>query len=132
MQSLRQTISGLFIAAIAYALALPVYAQGLITNKLSGESGAGNTAGYDTSQGLLGVSSIVGTIIQMLLSLLGVIFLSLIVYGGYTWMQARGEEEDVKKAQGTIRTGIIGLIIIFAAYIITTFIIENVSTETLL
>jgi len=69
------------------------------------------------------ISTIAGTIVNAFLSLLGVIFVILIVYGGYTWMTARGEEEKINRAKEILRTAIVGLIIVVSAYAIWNFII---------
>lgn len=65
---------------------------------------------------------IVGSVIKILLSFLGVIFLVLLIYGGYLWMMDRGEEALAKKAKDIIKNAIIGLIIVLAAYAITNFV----------
>ena len=65
------------------------------------------------------VSDIVGLGLNVALSLVGTIFLVLMVYAGYLWMTARGEEEQVKKAQKIIMTTMIGIVIILGAYAIT-------------
>jgi hypothetical protein len=64
----------------------------------------------------------IGIIIKTGLSLLGVIFIILIIYAGYNWMTARGEEEKVTKAKETIWRAIIGLIILVSSYAIWTII----------
>lgn len=64
-------------------------------------------------------ATIVGVVVKSILGLMGVLFLGLMIYGGYTWMMARGNEQDVEKAKSIIRNGIIGLAIIFCAYAIT-------------
>ena len=65
---------------------------------------------------------IVGRVIGVFLSIFGIIFMVLIIFGGYKWMMASGREEEIKKAKDTIRSAIIGLIIVLAAYAITYFI----------
>jgi len=64
----------------------------------------------------------IGLIIQAFLGLLGVIFVVLIIYGGYIWMTARGNEQRVEKAKETLKAAIIGLVIVLSAYAITYFI----------
>ena len=56
------------------------------------------------------------------LSILGVIFLGLVVYGGYLWMTAQGDDKQVGKAKDTLTQAIIGLVIIMLSYAITTFV----------
>jgi len=68
------------------------------------------------------VTEIVSNVIFALFSIVGVIFLVLMIYGGYTWMMARGDEAHAQKAKDTIRHSVIGMIVIVAAYAITKFI----------
>ncbi|MFH1522454.1 MAG: hypothetical protein ABIE43_01385 [Patescibacteria group bacterium] len=62
---------------------------------------------------------IIGLVIRVILSFLGVIFLVLMIYGGYIWMTARGNDQGIEKAKTIIRNSLIGLAIILAAYAIT-------------
>jgi len=64
---------------------------------------------------------VAANIIRVLLGLLGTIFVVLIVYAGFLWMTAGGNEENVKKAKGYIFNAIIGLCIVLSAYGITFF-----------
>lgn len=73
---------------------------------------------------------VIGTIINVLLGLLGIIFLLLTIYAGFLWMTASGNEEKVEKAIGILKTSIIGLIITLAAYSIAGFVIDQVATAT--
>jgi heme/copper-type cytochrome/quinol oxidase subunit 2 len=75
--------------------------------------------------------SVISTIIDTVLSFLGVIFLFLIMYAGYLWMTARGNEQRLEKAKDTLTAAIIGLIIIAAAYAISYFVMSKISTQTL-
>lgn len=61
-------------------------------------------------------------LVQILLSILGTVFLILLLMSGYWLLTARGQEEKVEKAQKTIRGAVIGLIIIMAAYAVTIFV----------
>jgi Type IV secretion system pilin len=60
-------------------------------------------------------------IIRTALQLIGIVFLVLMLYAGFLWMTAGGNEESVTKAKNIIKASIIGLAIIFAAYSITYF-----------
>jgi len=74
---------------------------------------------------------IVGGVIKILLSFLGVVFLVLLIYGGYLWMMDRGEEALAKKARDIIKNAIIGIVIVLAAYAITSYVMELVIYTTL-
>lgn len=68
------------------------------------------------------VGFLIATIIKVILGFLAVIFLVLTIVAGFRWMTAGGNEEQVKKAVGTIKNSIIGLVIVLAAYAITYFV----------
>ncbi len=68
------------------------------------------------------LSSRLGIIIGSILSFIGVMFMLLIIYGGILWMTAMGKENQVEKAKNIIIQAVIGLVIVLAAYAITSFI----------
>lgn len=82
----------------------------------------GQQAGYNTSSPDL--YDIISQIINTVLSLIGVIFVILIIYSGIIWMTAGGDESNVTKAKKILKQSIIGLIIVLGAYAISYFIIE--------
>ena len=67
---------------------------------------------------------LIASIIKTLLGFLGIIFIILIIYAGFLWMTAAGNEDKVTKAKATLFRGIIGLFIIVAAYVITAFVFK--------
>lgn len=67
---------------------------------------------------------IISTAITALLSLLGVIFIVLIVYAGFLWMIAGSDEQKVTKSKDIIRESLIGLVIVMGAYALSYFIIN--------
>jgi hypothetical protein len=76
--------------------------------------GAGAASGFLATQ--------TGKIIGTVLSFLGVIFLILTIAGGIMWMTAGGNQEQVGKAKKLITSAVIGLVIVFASYALTSFI----------
>lgn len=65
----------------------------------------------------------VGLIIYAFLGLIGIVFMVLMIYGGFLWMTARGNEENVEKAQRIIKEVVIGILLILAAAGITQFVL---------
>ncbi len=65
---------------------------------------------------------VVAYTIQILLTLVGILFLGYTVYAGYLIMMARGDEAEVTKGKETLKTAIIGMVIIFSSYSITLFV----------
>lgn len=73
------------------------------------------------------LTSRVGTMVGIVLSFVGVLFLILIIYAGLTWMTAAGNEQKIGKAKDIIIAATIGLIIVLSAYAITKFIGTSVA-----
>ena len=83
--------------------------------------GSGYAEATETS-----VSEIIGRGVSAFLGLLGAIFIILMLYGGYNWMTAGGEEAKIDKAKKTITQAIIGVVIVTSAYAIWNFVWLNV------
>lgn len=80
------------------------------------------TAGFSQTAQAEGIISV---IIRLILSFLAVIFVILMIFSGYQWMTAGGNEEQVKKAQTRIKNAVIGLVVVILAYAITAFVFKN-------
>jgi len=74
--------------------------------------------------------AVVGTLITTLLGFLGVIFMVLIIYGGYLWMTARGNEPAIEKAKKIITSATVGLAIVLGAYLITFIVLQLLTSPT--
>ena len=92
---------------------------------IDGVHKAGQKAGFEKATETTFAETL-GSVINTALSFVGVIFTALMVYAGYLWMMARGEESQIEKAQNIIRGAIIGIIITLAAYSISNFIVDRV------
>jgi uncharacterized BrkB/YihY/UPF0761 family membrane protein len=73
---------------------------------------------------------VVARIISVFLGLLGIIFLALILLAGYKWMMAQGDESKITEAKEQLRTSVIGLAIILAAWGITMFVMNSILKAT--
>lgn len=112
----------LFSLLIVFLIAMcgvvsSVYAQGVKSSDKP-LSTVANKAGVTESD----IGAISGGVIGAAISLVGLIFLILMVYAGILWMTARGKEEQVTKARDIIIASIIGLVIVTSAYAITVFV----------
>ena len=83
-----------------------------------------NTVASKANYSNIDIGYLVARIILIALGFLGLIFVILMIVAGFRWMTAAGNEEEVKKAQGIIRTAIIGLVIVLTSYAITFFIMN--------
>lgn len=116
---------GLQLIAVP-ALAATSANYGSFLGNVGTNAGLATTGGTPNSD----LATIIGSIISVVLGLLGVIFLLLTIYAGFLWMTAQGNEEQVQKATGILKNAIIGLIVTLAAYSIATFVVSQVSTAT--
>lgn len=80
-------------------------------------------AGLKTGLAGKSVPEIVGSIIGVALSMIGIIFMILMLYGGFMWMTSSGNTQKVDKAKELITSAAIGLVIVIAAYALTNFVI---------
>ena len=80
-----------------------------------------------TDTGLFGgtLNQALTSIIKAVLTLVGVISLAIMIYGGYRWMTSAGNEETIGEAKRTLTAGAIGLIIIIISYSVVYFIISK-------
>ena len=67
----------------------------------------------------------IARIIRAALGFLGVIAVVFVLYGGFVWMTAGGNPENVKKAQKIMIAAGTGLAIILSAWAITQFVISQ-------
>lgn len=109
---------GIFITAAATAGATSLK-EGILqeTKQVAGDT-------YSTQES--GEQSLTRTIqrgIQAVIGILGVVAVIMILYAGFTWLTAGGNEEQVKKAKKIIKQAVIGLIIISLAYALVAFVL---------
>lgn len=69
-------------------------------------------------------------VINILMSLLSLIALGIILWGGFTYMTSNGSEDKIDQAKKILRNGVIGLVIILSAWGITYFILSKLVGDT--
>lgn len=69
-------------------------------------------------------------IIELLLGLMTLVAVSLIIYGGFVWLTAAGNESNVDKAKSIISAAVIGLIIVLLAWAIVIFVARTTANVT--
>ena len=122
-------IKGLISATMVATMALPMLAMaqgGTVTaNEL-----LPNEIGTNIGTGTTDIRITIARIIRTAMSLLGIIAVLIILYGGFKWMTSAGSDEAVGDAKKIITAGIIGLVIILTAYAIASFVINSLVTAT--
>lgn len=108
------------LAVLMFAWPAKLLAQITLSNAFGNGSlvqDFANQVGYDiTPRDESYFVETLGNVVFALLSFIGVVFTILMVYGGYTWMLARGNESEIERAKHIIRSAIIGLVVTLAAY----------------
>lgn len=114
-------------ASIAAAETVPTGLPGAQTTLAT----IGTNAGLGASTGQAGnLPTLIGNIINVILGLLGIVFVILVIYSGIQYMLSRGDKTKVEDATANIRTAIIGLIITVAAYAISNYVVSALVTAT--
>ncbi|OGF18491.1 hypothetical protein A3G56_00930 [Candidatus Falkowbacteria bacterium RIFCSPLOWO2_12_FULL_45_10] len=120
--------------AFSFALANPVVAAPLDENNAWGGYSGGNI-NADTLQANTGLGGtdprvIAAKVINVILGFLGIIAVVLILIGGFMWMTAAGNDDKVATAKKIMTAGIIGLVIVLAAFGIAKFVVNALITAT--
>jgi hypothetical protein len=128
---MKKTLKSLIITAMIVAFAVPILS---LTTAAPASATLDLGTGYVNTTALgLGDTdprTIVVKIIQLALSCLGIIAVVIILIGGFKWMTAAGNEEQVEEAKKILVAGVIGLVIIIAAWGLAVFVINQMLTAT--
>lgn len=122
-------IKKIFLSIFIYFLSVHICMAGMLSSDRADIMFNQDVAFHDEVSDVQAEATLtetIGVMIQVFLGILGIIFLALVIYAGYNWMTARGNEEKITKAKSTLITSIIGLVIIVSAYVITYFVFRNI------
>lgn len=109
-----------FLTPLSVCRAVETYGADLVAQKANISE---KLAGADTIEGLI------GKVISLALSFVGIVFFILILYAGVTWMTAMGNTEATTKSKSIIEAAIIGLVLISAAYAISSFVFSKLESN---
>ena len=116
------------LTAAAILVPIVVGAQAAAPNTIDfGLDTIGPELGLSQNQDIKGV---IASIVRVLLGFLGIIAVLIVLYGGFQWMTAAGNEDRVSSARATLTAGLIGLVIILSAYALASFIITTILDAT--
>lgn len=115
---LTTSLCALVLSVSLFAAPLVVHAQPTVD---AGLAVVGQNAGLSAADPRV----IAARVINIALGFVGIIMVCIMVYAGFLWMTAGGNQEQVERAQKYIRNAIIGVIIIVSSWAITTFVINK-------
>jgi hypothetical protein len=122
----KKTAIAVIFLSLAVLLLLGNYVLAQETNVGGLTSEFAAQAGFGTTD----IRITIANIIRIFLGLLGIIATVIILYGGFIYMTAAGNEEKITKAKRILRDAIIGLLIILTSFGITQFIIGQLQGAT--
>ena len=70
----------------------------------------------ESSAGITQITQVVSTIVGFITIVAGIFFMFQFMIGGFNWISSAGDKQKLETAQNRISQGIIGLIIVVAAY----------------
>jgi len=91
-----------------------------------GETGVKDATGL----GATDPREMAANVINVILGFLGIIAVILILIGGFMWMTSQGSEEKTGTAKKIMSAGVIGLVIVLAAFGIAKFVVSALITAT--
>ena len=119
----------LIALAISSLIILPVFTVALTANAQS----SADTMLWGDMEGNVQVATglgntdpreMAGQVISIMLGFIGIIAVIIILLGGFKWMTAAGNEEKVAESKKLIGAGVIGLLIVLAAFGLAQFVIN--------
>ncbi len=87
--------------------------------------GGNDDFGSDAGLGSADLQDTAAGLIRVALGFLGIIAVVIVLFGGFKWMTAGGNDEKVSEAKRLLISGVIGLAIILSAWAITEFVISS-------
>lgn len=79
-----------------------------------------------TSTGSGDLNSIIHTVINVLLFIIGTLSVIMIIYAGIRYVISRGKDDEVKGAKNTILYAVVGLVISMIAFAIVQFVFSSI------
>lgn len=121
--------AGIAAAAQAFAMAKFVHAQVLTGEELFGGTATSGQE-FATGAGLASgnLTTTIASLIRTAMGFLGIIAVIITLYGGFLWMTAAGNDDKVKQAKKVMISGLIGLVIVIAAFTLASFVIGQLTT----
>ncbi len=124
---MKKILTGLILGAVMIAgMAQPVWADGSLCDDFRDDPELFEAAGCNETNTL---DKTANNIINIVLSLIGILAVGVIIYGGITYVTSTGEPQKAQKAKNIIMYGVIGLVVALLAYAVVNFVIKSVASS---
>jgi hypothetical protein len=128
MKYLRFLVIALALLGLSFAFFDPVTVSASAVDDLC--EGIGSDASGDgcvQEDGGPSVEGIIGTVINILSLIVGIVAVIMIIFGGFKYITAGGDSGQLTSARHTITYAIVGLVIVALAQFIVQFVIQQVT-----
>lgn len=123
MKKITRIITSLaLLLGLSLSFAVPAYADPV--DVLTGDACKGNTSVCGTG-GSTGVYTILRNIINVLLTVGGIIAVIMIIVGGIKYTTSTGDSSSLNSARETILYAVVGLVISIMAFAIVNFVLNR-------
>jgi len=75
------------------------------------------------------LAKLIANFLSISFSLIGLILLAMLLWGGIQWLIAGGDKEKIAKAQGRITSAIIGFVIFMSIFAIVNYLLPALGIE---
>lgn len=120
--ALVEAMLGAVVLCFVFGGVATVSAQ---SNLSANELGLTDQVQTNTGLASTDIRLVVANIIRVAFGLLGVVFLIIVLYAGFVWMTAGGNDEKIASAKKIMFNGIIGMAVMLSAYAIVSFVISK-------
>ncbi len=125
MQKISRVVTSFFYLSSGLWVTLPLLAHAKLQR---------DPEGHDDFVGELGLPNTylpttVVNFVAWVLGFLGLVSVIMMIYGGYRYLTAGGNEESVDKAKTVIKNALVGLIIVVLSYAIALFVFTITQDE---
>ncbi|MBI2051084.1 MAG: hypothetical protein HYT31_04795 [Parcubacteria group bacterium] len=129
VQAAKCMLATSMLVLLAVAIAAPSSTGAQVADPRAADQqyGLGSASSF-TNVGLGKEDDLKGTlatVINIALGFLGIIAVIIVMFGGFKWMTAAGNEEQVGEARKLIVGGVVGLLVIFMAWAIASFVVSS-------
>ncbi len=72
-----------------------------------------------------GIVEFIGVVLNFVIGFSAIVAVIMIIYGGYTYIMSGGDSEKISKGGKMITAAVVGMVIVFLAKLIITFILNE-------
>ena len=120
-----KSLKSLKVSVAVGASSLGFIAQKALADTTGDVSNSVNNLAGSANAGSTDLTSFIGTIINLMLGVVGVAAVIMLIIGGFRYVFSQGNEKAVSGAKDTILYAIIGIVVAILAFAIVNFVLNG-------